>query len=71
MKERRVIRISDAVGGTLAVYRHSFKTGREKDRYIFQSLFEGEIDGRVIVLEEGAALELYRALGVSLGIISD
>ena len=38
MKERRVIRISDAVGGTLAVYRHSFKTGREKDRYIFQSL---------------------------------
>lgn len=71
MKERKVIRITDAVGGTLAVYQHSFKTGGAKDRYIVQALYDGEVDGRVIVLEEGAALELYRALGVSLGIISD
>jgi len=68
LREQMVIQISDSVGGRLSIYKQSFDTGQ--DMYVAQSLYDSEESGRVVMMEEGAALMLYRALAAALGRIS-
>ena len=60
-----MIQISDSVGGRLSIYKQSFDIG--EDMYVAQALYDGEESGRVVAMEEGAALMLYRGLAAALG----